>query len=346
METQAHWGKIVKHNSDILFDVENPSIGLEIALKYQTHGNDDWSQFQRYPQMGFSLIYFNLGDKNILGNAYGLFPHLTINMLRTPKGFIQFQFGSGLAYLNRPFDYNQNPTQNAIGSKWNNITAFRFDGGYRINDNLTAQLGFGLTHFSNGGAQKPNLGINIISGTVGITYTPSVTPQNEFIYDEKKLNIPQKRWGYQMHFDLAYREFAESGGPRFPVYIGSVGAVFHFNAVNRMVFGFDAEYNQGMYHYVNHIYSHQPPKKLKKDASRLMFFVADEFMFGDFGVFLQTGIYLHKGEGISSSIYNKLSVRYYLPPIGKPATRFFVAVYLKNHLAVAEYISFGMGAHL
>ncbi len=346
VEGNIHYGKIFKHNPKIEFDVLNPSWGAELGFKFQTHGKDKWSQYQRYPAMGISAMYFNFGDKNVLGNAYAVYPNLTINILRTKKGFIEFQFGSGIAFLNRPFNINSNPTNNAIGSKTNNITAFRFDGGYRIKPGLKLHAGIGLTHFSNGGAQKPNLGINVVSGVLGIQYSPNPVPQEEYIFDEAFLNVPKKRWGFQMHFDLAYREFGESGGARFPVYIGSAGGVFHFNAVNRMHFGLEAEYNVGVFHYIDHLYSDMEEKELRKESSRLMFYLADELMFGNFGVYLQVGFYIHQGDQVPLFLYNKLSVRYYLPPVGKPKTRFFAAVYLKNHLAVAEYIAFGMGAHL
>ncbi len=319
---------------------------MELGFKFQTYGKQHWQQYQRYPQMGISMGYFNLGNKDVIGSAFAIFPTGTFSIMRRKRGYIQFQLGTGLAYLTKSYDPNSNPSNNAIGSKINNITALRFDGGYKLNKNTNIHLGVGFTHFSNGGSQKPNLGINIISGVVGIKYTPNAVPQEEYIFDEEFLNVPQKRWGFQMHFDMAYKEFATYGGPRYPIYIGSLGTVFHFNAVNRMVFGFEAEYNVGVYHYIDHLFSDKPTSELNKAASRFMFFVADEIMLGKFGIYLQLGIYIHKGEATPGLIYNKLSLRYYLPPVGKPATQFFALVYLKNHTSVAEYIGFGFGAHL
>ena len=148
-----------------------------------------------------------------------------------------------------------------------------------------------------------------------------------------------------MHFDMAFGEFGVSGGPRFPIYIGSVAGTFHFNAVNRMLFGVEAEYNTGIYHLINHLSAGTDKAYAKNQAARFMFFVADEFVFGDFGILLQTGVYFKRKDRIPGIVYNKLAVRYYFPPVGKPKTQFFGSIYLKTHLSVAEHIGIGMGAN-
>jgi len=346
LETSAYFGKILKHTPDILFDVNNVSKGFGLNFKYQTYGKEKWNQYQRYPEMGIALVYFNFGNNDVLGQSIAIMPNVSVNMLRTKKGYIYFQLGTGLAYTNRHYNIVTNPKNNGLGSKWNDITMIQFVGGFRINDSWSSQLGFGLTHYSNGGTQLPNYGLNILMGSVGLKYTPNPVKQEDYIWHEDFLNIPEKRWGYQMHLDLAFGEFGASGGSRFPVYIGSVAGTFHFNRVNRMLFGLEAEYNTGVYHLINHLTASPDKDYARNQATRFMFFVADEFIFGDFGILLQTGVYFKQKDRLPSRIYNKLAIRYYFPPVGKPKTQFFGAIYLKTHLSVAEFIAIGMGANL
>ncbi|MGK0389008.1 MAG: hypothetical protein ACI94Y_001742 [Maribacter sp.] len=346
IESNIYVGQVIKHSPELLFDLGKVNKGIDINFKYQTFGKQKWNQYQRYPQMGVALVYFNYGNKEQLGQSVAILPNLTINILRKPKGYIQFQFGTGLAYLTKPYHPDSNPKNNAIGSYWNNITSFQFHGGVRIDDHWSAQLGFGLTHYSNGSSALPNFGINIAAGTVGVKYTPQPVKQENYIWHDDFLNIPQKRWGAQVHMDIGFRENNASGGVRYPIYIGSAAGVFHFNAVNRMLAGVEIEYNTSVYHSIFNSAANSDPAHAKNQATRYMFFLADEFMFGNFGVLLQAGIYIKKKEKTVGSIYNRLSVRYYLPPIGKPATQFYVAVHLKSHLSVAEYAAFGIGASL
>jgi hypothetical protein len=345
IESNIYIGQILKHSPALLFDLEKLNKGIDINFKYQTFGKQKWNQYQRYPQMGVALVYFNFGNKEQLGQSVGILPNLTINILRKPKGYIQFQFGSGLAYITKPYHVDDNPKNNAIGSYWNSIVSFQFNGGVKIDDHWSAQLGFGLTHYSNGGTALPNFGINIAAGTVGVKYTPQPVKQENYTWHDDFLNIPQKRWGAQIHMDIGFRENNATGGPSYPIYIGSAAGVFHFNAVNRMLAGVEIEYNTGVYHNIFNSASNSDPAHAKNQSTRYMVFLADEFMFGNFGVLLQMGIYIKRKERTAGSIYNRLSVRYYLPPIGKPATQFYVATYLKSHLSVAEYVAFGIGAN-
>ncbi|MGB1217750.1 MAG: acyloxyacyl hydrolase, partial [Saprospiraceae bacterium] len=345
VETNFYTGKILKHSSKILFDVEGLSQGFDINIKYQTYGKHKWSQYQRYPIIGVGLVYFNLGDKDVLGNAIAFLPNVSVPLLRTERGFINFQFGTGLAYLTRFYDYIENPTNNAIGSHWNNITHVKFNGGMDITPQWMTQVGFGVIHYSNGASQLPNLGINIVSASVGVKYTPDPVERKDFLWDDDFKNVPQKRWGFQTHLGLGFREFGEPGGNRYPIYNISTGAVFHFNAVNRMVFGFEGEYSPGVYHYNYHLEPNADSKELHALARKLTFFVADELMFGNLGVYILLGTYIEGGDRKDFDIYNKLSFRYYFPPIGKPTGQFFVAVHLKSHLSVAEYISLGAGVN-
>ena len=346
IESNIYIGQIIKHSPALLFDLGKVNKGVDINFKYQTFGKQKWNQYQRYPQMGVALVYFNYGNNEQLGQSIAILPNLTINILRKPKGYIQFQLGSGLAYISKPYHPDDNPKNNAIGSYLNNITSFQFHGGVRIDDHWSAQLGFGLTHYSNGGTALPNFGINIAAGTIGVKYTPQPVKQENYIWHDDFLNIPQKRWGAQVHMDIGFRENNASGGPRYPIYIGSAAGVFHFNAVNRMLAGVEVEYNMGVYHNLFNSAANSDPAYAKNQATRYMVFVADEFMFGNFGVLVQIGIYIKKKERTAGSIYNRLSVRYYLPPIGKTTSQFYVAGYLKSHLSIAEYAAFGVGMSL
>ncbi len=346
LESRASFGKIVRHNDILNFDNDQlgTTFGQEFNIKFQTLGTKEWHHWQKYPALGLALNFHHLGNNDLFGFAIGIRPNMNISILRKKNGFIDFQFGTGLAYLSKPFDYNDNPINNAIGSHWNNITAFHFFGGYNIGSTWNIHAGFGLTHYSNGAAQMPNYGINIPEVSLGLRY--SFQPENQI--DESsfknKLNLPEKRWGFQMHLDLAYREYQESGGPRYPIYIGSVAGSFALNKVNRVLLGLEIEKNVGIYFFQRHLDPSTSEKQLRSDSRKIMVFAADEFLFGNVGVLLQLGTYIHRGEQAPFSVYNKLSVRYYLPPVGKPTTRFYGAIYLKSHISVAEYIAFGFGA--
>jgi hypothetical protein len=78
-----------------------------------------------------------------------------------------------------------------------------------------------------------------------------------------------------------------------------------------------------------------------------MIFIADELYFGAFSILLQVGVYWKgKSAFLNFPVYNRLGLRYHLPPIGKPKTRFFAGIYLKSHRFSAEHIALGIGASI
>ncbi|MEL6864323.1 MAG: acyloxyacyl hydrolase [Bacteroidota bacterium] len=345
VDVSSHVGKIIKHTPKLTFNLPSVSYGLDVNIHKQMEGRRDWQVLQGYPAFGLSFLYYNFGDRDILGNAYGLLPNLKINITRKERYHIDFFVGTGIAWLDQHFDRVENTLNNAIGSNLNNITSFRFSAYYRLQQQLSLKAGISFVHFSNGAAQLPNFGLNVPAVMLGIQYHPNTTslPDKQVEIDRK----PDKRWGLNVHMDLAFQEFISIGGPRFPIYIASVGALYSLNKVNRLGFGVEYEYKKAIFEFGLHTYDFGSEREARRRASRYMLYVSDEFLFGPVGITLQIGAYISRNSFlVDAPIYNKLSTRFYLPPWGKPKTQLYFGIYLKSHYVRAEYIALGMGATL
>ena len=346
LESSFHFGKIVKHRETINFPVNGPSYGIEISPKWQTRGKKEWQEHQRYPKLGFSFIAFKLGEKEVLGNAFGVFPNVAVNVFRKNDWQLHFQMGTGMAWITNYFDPVSNPENNAISSNVNNLTSFKFYLERRINPKQQIILGASFSHFSNGGAKLPNLGVNIPTISLGLNHSKQVLSYKDYYSFES----PKKEEGFKLNFDLyadlAFQEIRIYGGPRYPVYISGLAAKYHLNKINRLVLGYQYEFNKSMYKFGQYVFQYNSEKEARQGASRHMIFFGNEFLFGDWSVQLQSGGYLFQKRSLllPKEFYFKLSAKYYLPPVGKPATKFYVNLSLKSHLFVADYMSFGIGA--
>jgi hypothetical protein len=309
---------------------------------YQTWGRKDWEAWRNYPRLGISAHWFDLGTPE-LGTALAVFPFLDVPLLRRPGTSIYFQVGSGLARLSNPFDRLRNPLQNAIGSRINNVSAFRIRADFPLNAAWQLQGGFSFTHYSNGQSRVPNYGINVVGGMLGLAWMPDAPTQKDYIAATRP-NEPARRWGWSMHAGLAFRETFPIGGPRYPVYIGSLAGMYQLSKINRLLIGMEYEYQRAQYVYSKLNWQNYDEASHHRAAGRIMFFAAEEFMYGPWAVLLQAGAYLPLiGEGIPFPVYTKLATRYYLPALPRSGARFFGGVYLKSHLVTAEYISLGFG---
>jgi len=341
VEPTLRLGRIIKHTPKLTFDINEFSYGADVNFLYQTHGRKEWNQLQRYPLLGIALTYFRMGEPDIIGSAYGILPNINIP-IRSPKNWkFYFQMGTGIAYLTQEFSEINNPTYNAIGSHVNTIAKFEFTASHRLNNLWVLNAGLSMTHYSNGGSHLPNFGLNIPALSFGARYEPKPVLRKDFV-DHGITKDAVKKFGFTAHFALGYRERIVSGGPSYPVYVGSVGALYYLNRVNRLIGGVEYEFNEGAYAFGTHVGEFESEKEARQESSRIMVYVADEFLFGNWSVTVLAGAYTGSFYQVGFPIYNKLITRYYFPPIADKV-QMHVGLYLKSHIVIAEYIGIGVG---
>lgn len=343
IEATTHFGKIIKHTPELLFESTGISSGLDINLTWKTYGRKTWHQFQKYPKIGTGLMIFSLGERDTMGNAYGIHYNFTIPLFRKKRFKMDFQFASGFAMLDRPFNRLTNPNNNAIGSRLNVIAHMKFMSQYRFSPQLSLRYGASFTHFSNGAAQLPNFGINIGSALIGISYTPQPLTEEDYIEHDLSKKGPRKL-GLRLEYSLGYRESSAIGGPRYPIKVYSIAGVYNINRVNRVFFGADYEFNRAIYVFGTNVFAFNSEREAFWGSSRVTFFLADEFVFGNFGLSLQAGAYLGDfSYQVPRPIYFKLIGRYYVPVLKRPNVRTFAGIVLKSHFSIAEYFAMNVG---
>ncbi len=342
VESTVHIGRIIKHTPKIIFDVEGLTYAAELNLEYQTFGRKAWHQFQRFPQMGLSLIYHDLGDSKILGEALTAIPNINVVALQRQRLLLNFRFGIGLAWLTTPYNPLTNPTNNAIGSHWNGSVLFEFNSRIKLAPHWQLNGGISFIHYSNGGSHLPNFGLNIPALALGLQYTPKPVAKADYLQHELPKKPPAHRWGAIAWTTLAFRERGTPGGPSHPVYNVSAGVTYNLTKVNRLIGGIGYEYNKSAYEFGKHVYTFNSEKEAHWRSSRIQLFLADEFLFGRWGVTILMGAYASNDFYlIPFPIYNNLIGRYYLPLRGR--LKCHIGVYLKSHIVVAEYLAAGVG---
>lgn len=342
-EPVVYYGAIWRHTPKLSIRTGQPLVAQELNLRIQTRGRQAWHGWQRFPIFGVALAHFHLGEQ-AHGDAWGLLPNLTVPILRRGRWLAAFRVGTGLGYVAHPYDYFDNPGQNAIGSYWNNFTQFRLGAEYRWNDRWRAQAGVSLSHFSNGATTLPNFGINLPGAYLALAWAPKGIREAEFVHStENKRAV--RRWGGLAIGSLALVEYSVFDGPRYPVWGMSGAGYFAFNRVNRFLLGLDYEWHRGVYEWGLRTAGFRTKAEAQRGATRLAVTLADEFLFGAIGVQVQAGVYA--GTGINRYVthpwYSKLTVRYYFPPLMHTPLRVHTGIALKAHRTTAEFIAINVG---
>ncbi len=343
IDGRLYTGKIIKHNPDILFDPPSLSQGYELALHWQGYGRKEWQEWQAFPKLGLAISHFNLGERDTVGYASAIRYLISRKLYQSKKWQIDFEFGGGFAWLDRPFNRLSNQRNTAIGSSLNMHANLFFKANYQLSKHWTAVGGLALSHYSNGAAQLPNLGINVASITLGVAYTPKPLEPESFLHH----NIPKsisRDWGIRFEYAIGYREVQTIGGPRYPVHTFSLAGRYSLNKVNRVFAGLAYEYNRAAYDFGNAVFEFNSEREAFWGASRISIFAEDEFLFGSFSVALQAGYYLGDFSYlVPNDFYLKLNHRYYFRLLRHPELRVFAGVILKSHWSVAEHFAFSMG---
>ena len=346
LETNFQYGWIIKHREQILFNTKSKSKGIDLHFRWKTYGRKDWQHWHRYPEFGVTLSFFDFGNKEELGRAIALVPNFQLPLIQTDRFQFAFRIGLGLAYLDTTYDLIDNPKNNSISAHLNNITTLAFKLRWQWRPKWAITGGGKLTHYSNGATTLPNLGLNVGAINLGIHYTPNPLEKADFIMHEKD-RTAKRKFGFNAHLDFAYHEFASLGGPKYPIYIASLGLSYHLSKINRLVVGLDYEYKKAVYYFGLHTFDFATEKEARRRAGRYMLFLGDEVLFGNWGLYLQFGAYISKNSFLKPyPVYNRLAIRYYLPPIKKAKTRLYIGANLKSHIIIAEYVALGIGAAL
>ncbi len=344
LEGTFHYGKIIKHHDFLKFDTPAQSLGFDLNLKFQTHGRQSWNELHNYPLLGVTVFYYNFGDKEVLGNAIGIIPNLTIYFSRSRRLDVYGQIGVGPAYLNKPFDRLENSDNNAIGSHLNINFHFRFYVTWKLNPHWAINAGFGLTHYSNAAAVAPNYGINIPALIIGTKFTIKPLKPEEYIKHETD-NRSVKRFGLNLCTGVALKEINAVGGPSYPIYSITAAGMYYLNKTNRASLGLEYEHNKAAFAFGQHAFAFDSENEANRQTNRFMVFVADEFLFGRLGLMIQMGFYLLKDPILAPyPIYNKWGFHYHFSKFGNSNTSLYLGAQIKTHLYIADYVSLNFGA--
>ncbi len=353
-----HYGNI--NNNIAEFTPINPgNISMfEINVSKQTRGEQYWHKSYFYPEVGVSCVFGNISNKEEMGKMLSILPTFTLTSIEK-KGLKAFaRLGMGLSYFTKHYDRINNPDNLFMGSA---IAAHvMIQGGMRkyIAENWSANAQLAFSHHSNGHIQVPNFGINIVSYGLGITY--------HFTDDKKPVQNPimnyANPWLFNVRLGMGIHEFAGTstaiGGPKYPVFVSSLYMSKRYTAASNFHAGLHFNYYASYYDFIVQQAIFDDHKRL--NASNVILFVGQEFLLGHFSFVLQAGFNIYNpynarikelgaspgniSKFLGNYVTNKLGFQYYFKnPKITTQHNLFMGLFIKTHLAQADFIEYGVG---
>ena len=306
--------------------------GFELSLARTNNKDKNWNRHYKNAQVGYNFIYMDLGNPKLTGKVYSLGTNFQFRIAGKGHNHLAFRLGTGLGYLTQKFDIKKNRGNMAIGSHWNGCIQLGLIYQTRLSSRLSLKTGVGLTHFSNGAIQVPNLGINMPSFFLGL--------QMGFKKESAKIMDTLKSFKttvkpHEILINYAFKEKFTAKPRQF--HIVSLGYRFNkpLSPVRRWYLGADLVWDP------THPYSHAllatEPRVGIDNSTELGVLIGHRYDIGRFAMLTDIGFYLLNPYQTKYFSYQRIGFRYELNK------DWFVNGTLKIHFGTADYFEWGIG---
>jgi hypothetical protein len=202
---------------------------------------------------------------------------------------------------------------------------------WRLTNRLGLSAGLEISHFSNAAFKTPNLGINIPTFNLGLSYK---------LFKETPLLIKNdvpacnKKWQYSVFGRLGVNELAGPGGKKY-LYVGVSGYFMKpLNLKRQIGIGVDVYYSEAV---VEMLHRFDIAIKSNFEAIRPGLSFVYIMNFRKLAFVSQLGAYLYNKEKSDGYIFDRVALQYTFKD------HFLIQLGLKTHLARAEVFELGLG---
>ena len=339
IEPAVRIGRVIPNASNVGF-LSNVSLySAEVRVGWQSMGSRRWQRDFNLPEYGVALRYGHF-DSDTLGDKVALFGYLNGTLYRIKRWTFHYQFGLGIAYWTKTYDVETNPVNRFIGSHFNAHIDLALGIDCQLSPMTTLTLRGNFSHSSNAAMKLPNMGINPLSGAIGIKcrLKPIAEPL-DFSWRHKDTNFVKTN---NLFFQVAAgtrqskKDAVEKNGAAEPYYLGcnlQIGYLRQFHPKFRYGGGFDINYS-------GELSRHLPEaERATGKYFNVAAFAAFEVLYGRLVVHLSAAAYLYRAFNYYEPFYERAGVRFLL---GKGRNHYIGAA-VKAHAGSVDYLEWSYG---
>ena len=327
-----HTGFLINHHNQMKILNEQPPYFIELFVACPTDGSKPWQSFYRHPLYGVSCTMLHLGSPSYLGRAYSICPFLLFSLTDANRTVhLNLQTGTGIAYLEKPFDRFDNYKNAAISSHLNVLVNFRTEIKVRVAASLNVSGGLSFSHISNGAFMKPNLGLNYVTVFAGASYVFGRERSPEPV--EQTACESDRRWHYTVYLSGGVKTYSALEGKQYVVSGLSVEASRTHLAFTRLNGVLELFYDTSDYACL----VGDEVKTSRIQTVKPALAGGYSFLFGQLAATVQAGGYLYAKVHEYGFFYQRLALTYMF------SSRLDVRFGLKTHWGNADYLEFALG---
>lgn len=227
--------------------------GVHMGLEFPSQQQFPWQQYLGNPTVGIGVSWLDFGDPQEpgtaeLGMGVAIYPYILLDAIDTKYFQMRFKVAGGVGLVSEHW-YTQEDTdpdhyyEKTVNTIFGSCLNAYLNAGINLNVPITRYLAlggeFGYFHMSNWRTCMPNIGVNALYGSVGLTATFNSRDRKE------PVRFPDQPYGWALNITGAAgaQKAAIADPGRFLISSLHVGAVYHVTNWYGVGIGLDVFYN-------------------------------------------------------------------------------------------------------
>lgn len=319
------------------------SVSLKVGR--QTDNSKPWHALYNDFRYGVGFFHGVFNNSKDLGNPFALYAFAGFSPIKYKRFTFKNELAFGLSGVWDCYDKDDNNQNIAVSMPIEVYIHFDFEGFWKLDDKWQINAGVSLMHFSNGALTKPNKGINVVNGQLGISYCPSKIERLPNVYSEpkeKRFHLDAGAWAgvHAVYFDCKDLPGRDDTVQK-SYWVEGLQLKMMYDISSRYELGVGVEglYNDALWKNDAKRYFAKDYKKLgTADKLGLGIYLSFHYNVNNFAVLVEPGYAIRQKHGYAPKFYQRLGLRYYA------FKGMFAQLALRAYnYHVADYIEWGIG---
>jgi len=339
-EYKAFGGIIAPHRLGMENLAQKNTYGFEVNFLIKSTNPTFFNKKYNYPIKGYGVSFNNLGNPDVLGNAWSIFTMMEFRLIHKNLFSFNTRVSPGLAYVTQRYDRYKNPENIALGTNVCFYFNLSFNFLYHLkNSGTDLRFSSGLQHFSNGAVRKPNLGLNQPFIAVSATTNIAIFEFSEDKEYSRENLSNHEIWAMgTLTTSDEYSIPPEGRGGGYPCSTLALGYNYQYSEIGKVGISADLFYDSNLHYYFdtnwnNLIVFHEDVK----DILRSGISIGHQLIYNRLELVTFAGVYFYNKVRPGDNFYTRIGARYYL------CDYVFINLTLKAFGFKAQYIEPGIG---
>ncbi|PWL24087.1 MAG: hypothetical protein DCO96_14965 [Fluviicola sp. XM-24bin1] len=327
IEVRPKLGFLIAHRSIMGHVVDEHAVATEFSYYFKGNGERYWHEPYNNPRYGVSGFVGTVGNRDLFGIYYGAYGFMSMPLIHTKRFTFSGRLGAGLSVAPKVYHHETNNLSIATSTHVNALVSMAVESRYEIGPHAVNAI-IDMTHFSNGAAKVPNLGLNVPFVSLGYGYRIREA-QIEIV--PRFSDVNPKYWEFGAVGVVSVKEVYPVGGKKYPCFGVNLMGRRYFRPQVGMEVSLDFMYKSSLQTYAPDV-----PMTIA-DQFQMGIFVGYLMPFYRFHIITGMGYYLRDKYGFQEPVYHRVGMRY----VFKNGLN--INCVLKSHWARADYVEYGIG---